>query len=85
MASMCFVKSYSWILIGVFFAMGTSTLLSTTVNIVTPLLFAASPGVAVGFLFFVQGVGTSGSQSMLGNFAKDFSAWKIVNLVLMCM
>ncbi|MEG1924262.1 MAG: MFS transporter [Ruthenibacterium sp.] len=77
--------SYICILIGVFFAMGTSTLLSTTVNIVTPLLFAASPGVAVGFLFFVQGIGTSGSQSMLGNFAKDFSAWKTVNLVLMCM
>ncbi|MEG2435357.1 MAG: fucose permease, partial [Ruthenibacterium sp.] len=51
--------SYRCVLIGVFFAMGTSTLLSTTVNIVTPLLFAASPGVAVGFLFFMQGVGTS--------------------------
>jgi fucose permease len=75
--------SYIGILIGMFLAMGTSTLLNTTINIVTPVLFASSPGFLVNFLFFTQGIGTSGSQSAVGNFAKDFSDWKSVNMMLL--
>lgn len=73
------------LLIGIFFAMGASTLLSTTINIVTPLLFAATPGFAVNFLFFTQGIGTSGSQSLVGNFAESFTGWKVVNGILLLL
>lgn len=75
--------SYLCILVGMFFLLGASTLLSTTLNITTPLLFAASPALAVNFLFFVQGIGTSGSQSVIGNLAESFSHWKWVVVVLL--
>lgn len=71
------------LLVGMFLAMGASTLINTTINIVTPALFAASPGFAVNFLFFTQGIGTSTSQSFIGNNASGFSAWKLTNLVLL--
>ena len=74
--------NYICLLVGMFFAMGASTLTSTSINIVTPVLFAASPGFAVNALFFTQGIGTSGSQSLIGNLASDFTAWKTVNLIL---
>nr|WP_276616007.1 MFS transporter [Paenibacillus timonensis] len=75
LALLLFVLSDNFyaILIGMFLAMGASTLLSTTINIVTPLLFVTTPGLAVNFLFFVQGIGTTGSQSLAGNFAESLS------------
>ncbi|MGG6311977.1 MFS transporter [Paenibacillus macerans] len=87
MALLLFVLSDNFyaVLIGMFLAMGASTLLSTTINIVTPLLFAATPGLAVNFLFFVQGVGTTGSQSLVGNFAGSFSDWKLTNGILLAL
>lgn len=77
--------NYYCLLVGMFFAMGASTLINTTINIITPALFAASPGFIVNFLFFTQGVGTSGSQTLLGNNAKGFSAWKITILILLAL
>lgn len=74
--------NYYCLLVGMFLAMGSSTLINTTLNLVTPALFYASPGLAVNFLFFIQGVGTSGSQSLLGHQAADFFAWKLTNGVL---
>ncbi len=70
--------SYRLLLLGMFFAMGTSTLLNTNMNIITTGMFAASPGFFVNFLFFIQGIGTSGSQSLIGNWAKDFESWHCV-------
>lgn len=32
----------------------------------------------VNFLFFIQGIGTSGSQSIIGNWATDISSWHTV-------
>ena len=55
--------SYLLMLVGMFFAMGTSTLLNTNMNLITTGMFAAAPGFFVNFLFFIQGIGTSGSQS----------------------
>lgn len=80
-----FSENFYVVLIGMFFAMGASTLLSTTINIVTPLLFATTPGLAVNFLFFVQGVGTSGSQGLTGNLASDFHDWKLTNVLLLVL
>ena len=78
-----FTDSFPGLLIGMFLAMGASTLLNTTMNLATGLLFASAPGFAVNFLFFVQGIGTSGSQSIIGNLATGISTWKQVNLILL--
>ena len=58
--------SYLLLLVGMFFAMGTSTLLNTNMNLITTGMFAVAPGFFVNFLFFIQGIGTSGSQSAIG-------------------
>ncbi len=76
---------YTALLIGMFFSMGASTLINMSINIVTPAMFAAMPAFAVNSLFFVQGIGTSGSQSLIGRFAGDIAAWKLTNLVLLAM
>ena len=36
----------------------------------------------VNVLFFTQGIGTSGGQSLIGNLANDFGGWKAVTGVL---
>ena len=66
-------------------SMGASTLLNTTLNLVTPLLFASSPAFFVNLLFFTQGIGTSGSQSLLGRYATDIGFWHKTNLVLLAL
>lgn len=86
MASLLFyilTDNYYCLLIAMFVAMGSSTLLSTMINLVSPLLFL-SPGLVVNTLFFVQGIGTSSSQSLVGNFATNYTAWKFVNGILLC-
>ena len=77
-----FTDSYLFLLTGMFLAMGTSTLLNTAVNIVTPMIFAASPGMMVNIFFFVQGIGTSASQNLAGNYAESYSSFRLVNLIL---
>lgn len=74
--------SYSYLLCGMFVAMGTSTLLNTTINISTPTIFEKSPAFLVNLLFFIQGIGTSLAQSVIGNIAVDFNSWHKVNLGL---
>ena len=70
--------SYLLLLVGMFFAMGTSTLLNTNMNLITTGMFAVAPGFFVNFLLFIQGIGTSGSQSIIGNWATDISSWHTV-------
>ena len=65
--------------------MGSSTLLNTTMNLITPLLFTAAPGFFVNFLFFTQGIGTSGSQFFLGSAADGFPFWQYTNLGLLVL
>lgn len=77
--------NYFILLGGMFFVMGSSTLLNTTLNLITPLLFAGSPAFFVNFLFFTQGIGTSGSQSILGNFASGFRSWQMTNFGLLIL
>lgn len=76
-------NNYYCLLIGMFFSMGASTLLSTSINIVAPVLFVSTPGLIINVLGFTQGVGTSASQNIIGKFAMDISSWKIINLWLL--
>lgn len=75
--------SYSLLLIGMFLCMGTSTLMNTTINILVPVIFASAPGLIVNILFFIQGIGTSGAQNIVGRVAVDMVNWKVVNGVLL--
>lgn len=74
---------YGWILLSMFLALGASTLLNTTVNILTPGVFAGCGGLMVNILFFIQGLGTSGSQFLLGRFVFHYEGWKWINLILL--
>ena len=77
--------NYYVLLACMFVTMGTSTLMNTFINLMSPLLFVAAPQLAVNTLFFVQGIGTSGSQALAGNFATTFSGWKMTNIILLCI
>ena len=85
LALFAFTNNYTVLLIGMALALGSSTLLNTTMNLITPLLFAAAPGFFVNFLFFTQEIGTSGSQYILGSAADGFAFWQRTNLVLLIL
>ena len=76
---------YICLLVGMLFAMGASTLMNTIINLTTPLVFLATPGLVVNTLFFIQGIGTRGSQSLVGNFADGIGSWKIANGILLAL
>lgn len=75
--------SYGFLLMGMFLCTGASTLMNTTINIMVPTIFLAAPGLVVNVLFFIQGMGTSGVQNVVGRLATDISNWKLVNGVLL--
>jgi fucose permease len=77
-----FTDDYILLLIGMFFCMGASTLINTTINILVPAVFAASPGMIVNILFFLQGIGTSTSQNLGGKLLVDYTSWRGINLFL---
>ena len=83
--AMVFVATdnYMMLLIGMFLCMGASTLINTTINLLVPLVFAGAPSLIVNVLFFTQGIGTSTSQNLVGRYARDISAWHLVNVVLL--
>lgn len=85
LALFAFTSNYTVLLIGMALALGSSTLLNTTMNLNTPLLFATAPGFFVNFLFFTQEIGTSGSQYILGSHADGFAFWQHTNLVLLIL
>ena len=68
---------------GMLLSMGASTMLSTTVNVTTPLLFA-SPALLVNVFNFAQGIGISSAQNLGGRVSDRFSAWQCANLLLLC-
>ena len=74
--------SYPMILLSMFLALGASTMLNTTVNLLTPMICAGYAGMMVNIFFFIQGIGTSGSQFLLGRFAFSYDGWKMINGVL---
>lgn len=77
--------NYYCLLIGVFVTMGTSTFMNTMINLMSPLIFTGASAIAVNTLFFVQGIGTSGSQKLAGMYASGFGSWKLVNGLLLAL
>jgi len=74
---------YGCIVVSMFLSLGASTLLNTTVNILTPAVCAGYAGLMVNVFFFIQGIGTSTSQYLLGRYAFSYGGWKGINLVLL--
>ena len=60
-----FTENYTVLLICIMFSMGGSTMISTTVNIITPLMFTAS-ALLVNLFNFCQGVGITATQNIFG-------------------
>lgn len=77
-----FTDSYMYIVIAVLFAMGASTLLNMLMNIMSPSVFN-SPGMVINTLFFIQGIGTTFTQSFVGARADSIGVWKLFNSVLL--
>lgn len=48
--------SYPMILLSMFLALGASTMLNTTVNLLTPMVCAGYAGMMVNIFFFIQGI-----------------------------
>ena len=74
--------NYYALLVFMIFSLGASSMLSTTVNLLTPLVYAA-PAFFVNFFNFLQGAGISTAQNVGGQFASSLSAWKGANLILL--
>lgn len=83
--SYIFSDSYVALLVGMFFSMGASTLTSTLINVLTGQIFIGMSAVVVNTLFFIQGIGTTGSQRLAGMFADGFSSWHWANAILLVM
>lgn len=75
--------NYYCILLTMFLALGASTLLNTTLNILAPAVFCGYGALMVNVLFFLQGVGTSGSQFLLGRYGFSFGGWKFINAFML--
>ncbi|MBQ1538122.1 MAG: MFS transporter [Ruminococcus sp.] len=79
--SYIFTENYHLLLVAIIFSMGGSTMISTSVNLVTPLIFA-SPAMFVSLFNFLQGIGITASQNIGGRFADRLASWHIVNAIL---
>lgn len=82
--SYIFTENYWLLLLAIMFSMGGSTMISTSVNIVTPLVFL-SPAMFVSLFNFLQGIGITASQNIGGRFADSLKAWHIANAILFCL
>jgi Fucose permease len=78
-AAFALTDNFYILLAVIFFCMGASTLLSTTINMFIPATFARSAGIAMNILFCVHGIGASLSQNLVGKYATGFSSWQMMN------
>ena len=74
-------ENYYTLLVCMIFSMGGSTMISTSVNVVTPLMFA-SPAMYVSIFNFLQGIGITASQNIGGRFADSLKGWHIANAII---
>ncbi len=93
-ALLCYVftENYIVLLIAMVFSMGTSSVLSTSINLITPMLFL-TPVFFTNFFNFIQGIGISGVQNLGGKAADSGLStaereaslvnWHIFNLILL--
>ncbi|SFD18168.1 MFS transporter [Ruminococcus albus] len=84
LATYVFTENYYILLAAMIFSMGGSTMLSTSVNIITPLLFAP-PALFVNVFNFLQGVGIFTSQNVGGRFADKLTTWHIANGIILAI
>ena len=73
---------YAILLVGFFLSLGLSTLLNTCINIASDSFSATKSLVYLNVLFFIQGLGTSGSQLFLSPFSLSERAWNLTLIVL---
>lgn len=77
-------ESYPILLICMIFSLGASTMISTSLNVITPLVFA-SPAMFINVFNFTNGVGIFSAQNIGGRVASEMKAWHIINLILLCI
>ena len=82
LATYVFTENYYILLAAMIFSMGGSTMLSTSINLITPLLFAP-PALFVNIFNFLQGVGIFTSQNVGGRFAEKLTAWHTANAIIL--
>lgn len=82
---MALTDGFGWLLIGTAGALGASTMLNTSMGLIVPAMGIGHSVFLVNFLFFIQGIGTSIGQSVLGNRAKTFEDWQAALWVLLCI
>ena len=75
-------ENYYILLLAMLFSMGGSTMISTSVNVIMPLMFAA-PAALVSIFNFLQGIGITASQNIGGRFADSLDAWHIANGIIL--
>lgn len=78
------VNDYYVLLCCMIVSMGASTMLSTTVNLITPIVFM-SPAFYVNIFNFTQGIGISTAQNVGGKFASRFENFHWANLILLSL
>ena len=76
-----FTENYAVLLISMFFSLGASTMLSTSINVITPLAFM-SPALLLNVFSFTQSLGITGAQNIGGRFADTIKGWHVINLIL---
>ena len=77
-----FTENYYVLLAAMIFSMGGSTMLSTSVNLLTPMLFV-SPAMFVSIFNFIQGIGITATQNIGGRFADTMASWHTANIILL--
>ena len=82
---MALTDDFLCLTVGMAGAMGASTMLNTSMSLTVPSMKVKYPAFLVNALFFVQGIGTSGSQSLVGNWAQDFGDWHLVVLGMLAI
>ena len=70
-----FGSAFPILIIGFFLSLGISTLLNTTINLLSDTFPPSRSLMYLSILFFLQGIGTSGSQLILTRFASSVSVW----------
>ena len=70
-----FGNNYALLVLGFFLALGISTLLNTTLNLLSDSFSATKSLMLLNALFFLQGIGTSGSQLILSRYSSSVGVW----------
>ena len=77
-----FGSAFPILIIGFFLSLGISTLLNTTINLLSDTFPPSRSLMYLSILFFLQGIGTSGSQLILTRFASSALVWHGVLITL---